>query len=116
MWQRLFTIILCVVWAGPGMTQSPARQHSWLTCWTNGTKTCPSVGCCPDDYCGKPCPVIADVSRCGGPNDYCRKPMPCLADIFRCGGCDDYCRKPLPSLLCPPCSPFLQCGPTSCLK
>ena len=28
-------------------------------------------------------------------------------------GCcpDDYCRKPLPTLLCPPLSPYLQCGP-----
>jgi len=100
-------MIVILVWAGQGISQSPSRQHSWFDFW----KTCPSTGSCPDDYCRKPCPMIIAVPRCGGPNDYCRKPMPCLKDLLRGGSCDDYCRKPLPCLLCPPASPYLRCVP-----
>ena len=72
---------------------------------------CPSVGCCPDDYCRKPIPCVPPV-QCGGPDDYCRKPIPCVPPV-PCGGPDDYCRKSLPCLLCPPASPYLQCGPAN---
>lgn len=113
-WQR-FAVVLSLLWAGSGMAQTHTRPHPWIWPWTNAGKTCPPIGCCPDDYCRKPCPVIVPVPRCGGPDDYCRKPMPCITDIPRCGTCDDYCRKPLPCLLCPPLTPYLKCGsPNEC--
>jgi hypothetical protein len=108
---RSLALILCVAWAGPGMAQTPQpRPFPWLGIWTS-TKTCPSIGCCADDYCRKPCPGILPISRCGTLDDYCRKPMPCVLDVLRCGSCDDYCRKMLPGLLCPPQSPGLRCTP-----
>jgi hypothetical protein len=103
-------MIVCLAWGGRSMAQSPhARPTSWLNCFS--TKVCPSIGCCPDDYCRKPMPCLYDVlPGCNG-DDYCRKPMPCLYDVLRgCGG-DDYCRKAMPCLLCPPLSPSLQCAP-----
>jgi hypothetical protein len=102
-----FVILLASVGsaaADPPAPLLPCWQRWWL-----GTANCPSVGCCPDDYCRKPLPCVP-VVRCGGPDDYCRKPLPCVP-VVRCGGPDDYCRKPLPCLLCPPWSPYLQCGP-----
>src|ERR1043166_2082302 len=105
---RTFAVVLCLACAGTAMAQSPTRSTCWP--WTSCAKTCPSIGGCPDDYCRKPCPVLCPVLRCGAADDYCRKPSPCLTNIASGGACDDYCRKALPSLLCPPCSPYLQCG------
>jgi len=82
----------------------PHLLSHWL--WT---RNCPPTGCCPDDYCRKPLPIVPLV-HCGGHDDYCRKPLPTVP-LVHCGGHDDYCRKPLPTLLCPPLSPYLQCGP-----
>jgi hypothetical protein len=109
---RSISMALCLIWVGQAIAQSPdfKMPHGPASCAPNNG--CPSVGCCPDDYCRNPCPAICSIPRCGGPDDYCRKPQPCLTAIPRCGGCDDYCRKPLPTLLCPPWSPFLQCGPS----
>ena len=72
---------------------------------------CPPTGCCPNDYVHKPFPTICPIPCCGGPDDYCRKPFPCVPTQHY-GGPDDYCRKPFPTLLCPPLSPYLQCGPS----
>ncbi len=72
---------------------------------------CPPTGCCPDNYVPKALPLINCVRYCGGPDDYCPKPMPNVPCVRYCGGPDDYCAKPLPTLLCPPPSPNLQCGP-----
>jgi hypothetical protein len=83
-----------------------APRHFSLRWWT-----CPCIGHCPDDYVRKPFPAICPISPCGTTDDYCRKPFPCNLAIPHCGGPDDYCRKPLPCLLCPPLSPYLQCGP-----
>jgi hypothetical protein len=107
-------VILMLIWTGMNMAQSPCSEKKHCLSATNG---CHSLGCCPDDYRRKPCPAIYPIGHCGGCNDYCRKAMPCIGDIARCGSCDDYCRKPLPTLLCPPCSPYLRCGPadTCCL-
>src|SRR6516164_3072689 len=85
-----------------------APRHFWQHWWT---QACPPVGCCPDDYVRKPMPPICPLPCGGGPDDYCRKPMPCVPPLPH-GGPDDYCRKPLPCLLCPPLSPYLQCGPS----
>jgi hypothetical protein len=102
--------ILFLASAGPLTAQTPIPKHgAWFDFWTCA-KTCPGVGCCPDDYARKPCPLIL-TTRGGGPDDYCRKPMPCVADLLRCGGPVDYCRKPMPTLLCPPLSSFLRCAP-----
>src|ERR1043166_3403008 len=106
------SLLVLAAWACVATADPPAgpprpcglRQWPW-------TRACPSVGCCPDDYTGKPCPNILPVCRCGGPDDYCRKPLPVIPCVPRCGGPDDYCRKALPTLLCPPASPYLRCGP-----
>jgi hypothetical protein len=106
-------VLLGLVWAGSVAATDPqvwGLPHLWRP-WWNGGRVCPSVGCCPDDYCRKPMPCICPVPRCGSCDDYCRKPMPCLCPVPRCGSCDDYCHKPLPCLLCPPLTPYLQCGP-----
>ena len=63
---------------------------------------------CPDDYCRKSMPGVACLP-CGQPDDYCRKLLPRIGRL-PCGEPDDYCRKPYPALVCPPVSPFLQCG------
>ena len=86
-----------------------ALHHFWQHWWT---RACPSVGCCPDDYVRKPMPPICPLPCHGGPDDYCRKPMPYIRPVPCGGSVDDYCRKPLPCLLCPPLSPYLQCGPS----
>lgn len=109
---RILTVLVslvCVV--GQGLAQHPARQTTWPSSAAGCAKTCPSIGCCIDDYCRKAFPMILNVSRCGSPDDYCRKIIPCLTDVFGGCGCDDYCRKALPNLLCPPQSPYLRCGP-----
>jgi hypothetical protein len=84
-----------------------APHHFWQRWWT---RACPSIGCCPDDYVRKPMPPICPLPCGGGPDDYCRKPMPYIRPVPCGGSVDDYCRKPLPYLLCPPLSPYLQCG------
>jgi hypothetical protein len=105
-------VVVCMAWAGQAFAQAPCSRCENGSPGCCKWQTCPSVGCCPDDYCRKPCPLINPLSYCGGCDDYCRKPEPCIANISRCGSCDDYCRKPLPCLLCPPQSPYLQCGPS----
>lgn len=106
-------ILLSMAWVSfagadpPIATARPFWQHWW------STSACPPVGCCPNDYVRKPMPAIGPVPRCGGVDDYCRKPLPCVPTVPRCGMPDDYCRKALPWLLCPPLSPFLQCGPSA---
>src|SRR5688572_30645323 len=111
MGRRFLSLVLCLAWAGAGAAGTPPSGEACRPgggCDLNG---CPSLGCCPDDYCRKPCPVLFPPALCGGPDDYCRKPFPCLGDVPRCGGPDDYCRKALPCLLCQPWSPYLRCGP-----
>jgi hypothetical protein len=98
-------VLGCLVLAGYVGADPP---HPFWRGWC--APLCPSTGCCPDDYVRKPLPCVP-VIRCGGPDDYCRKPLPCVP-VIRCGGPDDYCRKPLPCLLCPPLTPYLQCGPS----
>jgi hypothetical protein len=104
-------LLLCLAWAGrvnaDGDWGLPCL--SWLH-WSHWA-VCPSVGCCPDDYVRKPFPRLYCVSHCGGPDDYCRKPFPPAPPLPCHGTPDDYCRKPFPTLLCPPHSPYLQCGP-----
>jgi len=108
---RSLALIFCLASVHPVTAQTPqSRSFPWLSFWTS-TKTCPSVGCCPDDYCRKPCPILAPIARCGTPDDYCRKTAPCLLDVLRGCGCDDYCRKTVPGLLCPPQSSYLRCAP-----
>lgn len=106
---RVVVVILILACAGPANAQGLRSPLPWLFGTAHG-ETCPSVGCCRDDYERK-CLTIEPAPRCGGPDDYCRKPIPCIGDIVRVGCPYDYCRKPLPSLLCPPWSPFLSCGP-----
>lgn len=107
----LITLLLGLAWASPTLAQAPhGHRLGGLYNW----RVCPPVGCCPDDYCKKVSPLIPCLPRCGSCDDYCRKSMPCLTDVGRCGTCDDYCRKGLPCLLCPPWSPYLQCGPPDC--
>lgn len=109
---RTLTLALCLVCLGQAAAQSHGPR-SWFGGWW---KTCPSIGCCPDDYDRKPCPTLIPLPPCNGPDNYCRKIMPWLSDIPHCGSPDDYCRKSIPSLLCPPFSPHLQCGPVgSCM-
>src|SRR5262245_4973331 len=98
---RLLILIVSLTCTGMAAADPPK--------WTKAS-CCPNLGCCPDDYCKKPCPSICPVPCCGGPCDYCRKPFPYIAEVGRCGGPNDYCRKPMPCLLCPPTSPYLQCG------
>ena len=70
MGRRLFALIICCLWFNAANAHSPQQARmGWLTPWT-----CPKFGCCPDDYCPKPCPIINPFSRCGGPDDYCLKP------------------------------------------
>ena len=107
---RPFALLVCLLVADHAAAQHPpAPRHPWHGIWSmlNG---CPPLGCCPDDYCRKPMPA-APPRDCGGADDYCRKPMPCISSIPRSCICDDYCRKPLPTMLCPPLTPYLQCGP-----
>jgi hypothetical protein len=107
--RRFLVLVLCLMWAARGMAQVPHSCNNHChACWSY--RNCPSLGCCVDDYCRK-CLVICPLRYCGGPDDYCRKTPPCLTNVPHCGGCDDYCRKPFPRLLCPPFSPYLQCGP-----
>ena len=81
--------------------------------WRPWARICPSVGCCPDDYVHKPLPPNLGIPRCGTADDYHRKPLPPAPPVPRCDGPNDYCRKLLPYLLCPPVSPYLQCGPSN---
>jgi hypothetical protein len=111
--RRCLVTILCLAWATAALAQAPRPKTNDRAGFWRGGNCCPSLGCCADDYDRKPFPCIIPLARCGGPDDYCRKPQPCIIPIPRCGGCDDYCRKPLPSLLCPPCLPNLNCGPTT---
>jgi hypothetical protein len=107
-------ILVGLLFLGHAAAQSPtAPKGHRFPLWSclNG---CPNLGCCPDDYCRKPCPVINPISRCGSPDDYCRKPLPHLCNVPHCGTCNDYCRKPLPTLLCPPLTQYLQCPPPAC--
>jgi hypothetical protein len=104
-------LVLCMAWAGYANADPPdGTPHPfWHGGWNWG-QVCPSVGCCPDDYVPKPFPLLRPLPCGGGPDDYCRKPLPCVPAV-PCGGSpDDYCRKPLPHLLCPPLTPYLQCG------
>ncbi|HMF17977.1 MAG TPA: hypothetical protein VKE98_12260 [Gemmataceae bacterium] len=105
--------MLCFVLAGFA-TADPAdgSSRSFWHCvfWES---LCPPTGCCPDDYVIKPFPAIHRVPCCGSEDDYCIKPFPCVP-TQHCGGPDDYCPKPFPTLLCPPHSPYLQCGPSPC--
>lgn len=73
---------------------------------------CPTLKCCPDDYCRPPCPFIHKFCGCEA-NDYCRPPCPF---IHRFCGCEpnDYCRPPFPCLLCPPCFDHYTCGTGDC--
>jgi hypothetical protein len=105
-------LLLCLAWADHvnAQPQAQPRRPCWHD-WCNWAPLCPPVGCCPDDYVRKPFPSLCPTPCCGGPDDYCRKPLPCVPAVPCCGGPDDYCRKPLPCLLCPPITPYLQCGP-----
>jgi hypothetical protein len=106
-------LVLGLAWitsaAADPPVQSPPCWHGW---WQH-SKACPPIGCCPDDYHRKPFPLITSIPCGGGPDDYCRKPFPVIAPVKYCGRLDDYCRKPFPCLLCPPPSPYLQCGPAA---
>ena len=105
-------VVLSLACAGTLHAEPPTTSNWWcgLGKWT-WTQNCPSTGCCPDEYMRKPFPSICPVCYCGGPDDYCRKPLPCVPALPYCGGPDDYCCKPMPCLLCPPLTPWLQCGP-----
>ena len=113
MWNRSW-ILLLILLAGAGCA-NPERgdrvRGLLVDCPWLRTRECPPLPCCPDDYVCKPQPRICPVRYCGECDDYCVKPMPCIANICRCGSCDDYCAKSLPCLLCPPLTPYLQCGP-----
>ena len=100
-------LLLGLMLVGSAVADGP--RPFWQSLWNRGS-VCPPTGCCPNDYVHKPIPSICPLPRCGGPDDYCRKPMPCVPNLPRCGGPDDYCRKAMPCLLCPPISPYLQCG------
>ena len=106
-------LLLCLLCAAYISADPPGTEPDpyWRPRLFSGA-TCPRLGCCPNDYVHKPFPAIVPISHCGGVNDYDRKPLPHAPPLFRCGGPNDYCRKPLPYLLCPPFSPFLQCGPS----
>ncbi|MCE9531028.1 MAG: hypothetical protein K8T89_07875 [Planctomycetes bacterium] len=110
MWWRVLTLAVCLVSIGKA-SEPAAKRSSFLESWLLGPKTCPTVGCCPDDYCRRPCPIVVPVQCGGGPDDYCRRPCPIVVPVQCGGGPDDYCRKPIPCLLCPPQSPNLRCGP-----
>src|SRR5438105_10690438 len=107
---RILNLLLCLACVGHAAAQTPHSKDS-CNAFCTRINGCPKLDCCPDDYCHKSCPTIIPVPRCGGPDDYCRKAAPCIPDLTRCCGPDDYCRKSLPCLLCPPLSPYLQCGP-----
>ena len=108
-WRYCIGWAVCLTWAGFVAADPPmATPRPFWQCWLY-RPLCPPVGCCPDDYARKPYPSIYQVGHCGGVDDYCRKPIPSVP-LTHCGGPDDYCRKPLPTLLCPPPSPYLQCG------
>lgn len=109
---RSLTWALCLIWVGPALAQHPVAGGHRLGC-SKPPHRCPSIGCCPDDYVRKPCPLIQPLCYCGAVDDFCRKAAPCISNLRYCGDCDDYCRKPLPCLLCPPLSPYLQCGSCS---
>jgi hypothetical protein len=107
--------LLFLAWAPLAHADHPDDSAPFWRNWRLVARTCPSVGCCPDDYDRKAGPALITIPRCGDPDDYCRKPTPCIPAVPRCGGPDDYCRKALPCLLCPPLSPYLQCGtPATC--
>jgi hypothetical protein len=109
-WLGLTLCLACSGQVGADLPAGNVQPHShWVR---NGARTCPPVGACPNDYVRKPFPSILPIPRCGTTDDYCRKPLPSVPAVPRCGGPNDYCRKPLPNLLCPPLSPYLQCGPT----
>jgi len=94
----LALLMVCGVLCGQGRASDlswPCRQRC----------VCPT---CPDDYCRKPLPAIAQLKYCG-PDDYCKKPLPNIFRFTWCGP-DDYCKKPLPTM--PHCyPPWYTCGP-----
>jgi hypothetical protein len=95
--------------AGSIVVAGQPSEGWWLFPGISLGRPCP---CCPDNYCGKPMPIICPVT-CFGPNDYCGKPMPCMAPYYGFG-CDDYCPKPMPVIA--PCytPPGAICGPPDC--
>lgn len=112
-------LALCLAWTGYVHADPPdGTPHPFWHNWWHCGPVCPPVACCPDDYVHKPFPLLCPLPCGGGQDDYCRNPFPFVPAVPCCGSPDDYCRKPVPSLLCPPLTPYLQCGssdgPCSC--